>query len=334
VNSIKIITISIICIFIFHCGENIEQQADKAFKEGKYTQVIKLLSEEYKNDTTNYSFAEKIALSYLLRGDLLFKKTGNVEALKGNIKEAKDYFPKNPSDSLKTNYSKILYNLAEHYMNTKAKNVTEAEDFYHQAVVALKEALVQDSTNSDAKTLMVKIKDKHFQRLIDKAKSLYSKGERTRDVELYFSAEYYLNNAAEFDPDNYEIKLYRSRIKRKRLGVLDYRDGLSFAIMNYRQERQNFIMHLAIKNYLSDSVAIRLDNFELVSIKGDTFQVNKREIKARKLFGDKCIENTTLNRQNRYTEGIIVFLVPKDSTDISYLAYKMNNNRVVRKYFR
>jgi hypothetical protein len=274
-----------------------------------------------------------IALSYLLRGDILFKKTGNLDVLKGNIKQAKKYFPGNPSDSLRAKYSKILYSIAEYHMNTKTKSETEAENLYHQAVLALKEALLQDSTNNEAKILMVKIKDKNFQRLIDKAKSLYNRGERTGNVDLYFSAEYYLNNAAEFDPDNYDIKLYRSRIKRKRLGVLDYREGLSLAVLSYKQESKKYVINLAIKNYLRDSVAINLNNFELVSSKGDTFYVHEREMKGRVLFGEKCIENITLSRQNPYTEGTIVFLVPEETINVAYLAYKMNDNRIIRKYF-
>ena len=279
---INFISIILLFLIIIYCGSNVNQKVDKALKEGKYTEAITLLNRVYKEDTTNYEYAEKIALAYIYRGENLFKRTGNVKSLRGNIKKAKEYLVKDPSDSIRKIYSRALFTLANAYINEKTQTDRELENNYHKAVVELKEALVNDTTNIQADSLLTKIKEDNFQRLIDKAKSLYNKGTRTGNIDLYFSAEYYLKNAAEFDPDNYDIRLLRSRINRKRLAILDYREGLSFAVMDYKHSRKHFAMHLAIKNYLNESISLNLNNFGLVSTKGDTFFVDERELKSRK----------------------------------------------------
>ena len=243
-------------------GNDIDQEANNAFKAGKYTYVIKLLSDEYKQDTTNYKYAEMVALSYLYRGNNYYKKTGNIKTFIGNIDNAKEYFTSNPSDSLKKEYSKTLYSLARAYIKTKPKNETEKDQLYHQAVLSLREALFQDSTNVYADSLLAKIKEGRFLGMIEKAKDLVNKGNRNNDVNAYFAAEYYIKHAAAFDPDNYEIRHLRSIINRKRLGILDYHEGLSFAITQYRHQRKHFAMHLGIKNYLKETIDIKLNNFQ------------------------------------------------------------------------
>ncbi|MEJ2544352.1 MAG: hypothetical protein P8Y99_09825 [Calditrichaceae bacterium] len=92
-------------------------------------------------------------------------------------------------------------------------------------------------------------------------------------------------------------------------------------------------MLLSVKNYKNNPVRISPDRIEVVDFRGNGYPVDKEEMKVRKIFGQKVLENKKLDANNPYTNGIITFDLDK-STPISYIVLKENGDEITRKYFQ
>lgn len=274
-----------------------------------------------------------ICLSYIYRGEELYKKTRNVKAFNGNFEKADEYLPINPTVEFNQKYATMLISLAKAYYATKPKDEDEKELYFENALSRIKKVMILDSTNQVADSMLAQLKTDHFQGLVDKGEDLYKKAGRTGNADLYFMAEYYLKEAKAFESDNKKINSLLNKIVQKTLPVLNYREGVSLAVAGFSRERKAIIMTLSIKNYTAESVSLNIANFNLVDSEGNKYSVNEEEIKKRELLGESCIKNMVLNQSNPSAEGIIAFTAPKD-IKLNYVNYQMKNNKFARKYFR
>jgi tetratricopeptide (TPR) repeat protein len=314
------------------CGSDLVEEGKKAFLKGDYTQAINFLSEAQKEDSSNHTYNDLICLAYLYRGEELYDKTRNVKAFDGNFSEAQKYLPHQPSTEFNKKFGKMLLSLATAYHTTKPRNEEEKEFYFENAVKRVKQALAIDSTNQDAHHMLALLKKDHFQNLVNKGENYINKAERTGNADLYFTAEYYLKEALEFEPDNKQINTLLKKIIQKTLPVLNYREGVSLAVAGLSRERKAIIMSISIKNYTPDPLSLSLDNFKLVDNNGNKFDVIEDEMKKRELFGEACIKNMVLNENNPSAEGIIAFDAPTD-VNLAYINYKIDSNKFARKYF-
>ena len=225
-----------------------------------------------------------------------------------------------------------MYTIGQAYNAAKPKNDGEKEDFFSKAVNSLKESLIQDSTNTEAATLLSEIKQNKFQGLIDKGKEFYQKGVNTGNVNYYFTAEYYLKQAMEFESANKEILTYLKKVEKKTLSVLNYRDGLSIAILKREYQKDDLVIYIAIRNYLNEKVDLNLSNFKLVDKNGESHTIYAKGMKVQELFGLKVLPDTTLSSNHPEIDGILVFNLP-EKPELAYLSYQIKKNQEARKYF-
>jgi len=314
------------------CGADLVEEGKKAYSNGDYTQAINLLTEAQKEDSTNHSFDDIICLAYLYRGEELYQNTRNVKAFDGNFDKASKYVPANPSIEFNKKYGKMLLSLAKAFHSAKPKNDEDKELYHEKALHRVKQAMAIDSTNSAADSMLSQLKVDYFQNLVDKGEGLYKKAGRTGNADLYYTSEYYLKEALEFEPDNKKINDLLYKIVQKTLPVLNYREEVSLAVAGFSRERKAIIMTLSIKNYTSKPMPLNLANFKLVDRNGNKYGVNEEEMKKRELFGETCIKNTVLNQNNPSASGIIAFDAPKDAK-LAHVEYYISNKNYARKYF-
>jgi hypothetical protein len=316
----------------FFCGTDLVEEGKKAYSAGDYTQAIKLLTQAQKEDSTNRSYDDMIFLAYLYRGEEIYQKTRNLDAFEGNYQKSKKYLPQNPSEQLRKTYSSMTLTLAKAFYQTKGRTEAENDNNFDNSLQLVKKAITIDSTNTSADSMLAELKIAHFQGLIDKGENLYKKAGRTRNADLYFTAEYYLKEALQFEPDNQKILALLNKIVAKTLPVLNYREDISLAVAGLKPERKAISMTLSIKNYTSEPVSFNLNNVKLVDRDGNTYEVSEDEMKKIELFGETCIKNGTLNQTNPSLQGIIAFDAPP-VVNIAYIEYRMSNNKKARKYF-
>jgi hypothetical protein len=305
--------------------------AEKAMQNAKYGEAIKLWEKARRQENYDTSYDQKIALTYMLKGQELYKKTRNVRSFVGNFEIGQNYLPEETSLEFKKQYSQILFALGKAYKIASPKNEVEKEDFFSLSINRLKQALVQDSTNVEAKELLNEIKQNKFQDLIDKGKENYNKGVKSRNVNFYFSAEYYLKQAMEFESANKEILSYLKKVEAKTLSVLNYRDGLALAVLKQEYQKDDLVMYIAVKNYLKENINLKLINFKLVDKTGATHSVYPKGMKVQELFGGKVLSDTLLTIDQSEIDGILVFNLP-EKPNLSYLSYQFKKNKESRKY--
>lgn len=323
----------LIPIFLYYCSENTVQKADEAFNDGLYLQAINLYTTALQKNPQDEKLKEKMALSYMYNGKLGFSKTGNVNSFAANLEKARTFFPSQPSDSFNKIHSQILVELSKAYMKAKPDNDIEKEKFFFESISTLEQSLELDSSNVEADSLLAEMKIKHFEKLLNTANNYYNRGVKGRNVDYYFEAKKNLNMAKKFNPNHPEVINLEVKLRRKLGGILDYHEGLSFAILKSLKEKAFFVTYLAIKNYLSDSVKIDINNFSVVDTKGNNYYVSEKEMEVRRVYEPEYLVNTTLTPQNSYLQGVLVFAAP-DSVDMFYINYQKDENNSIRKYFR
>ena len=167
---INLFFIFIIPLFLFQCENNDTiQKADKAFNNEEYLQAIRLYKKALQQNPEKELLKEKIALSYMYNGKLLYTSTKNVKSFAGNLKEANVFIPANPSQTFKINQSQILLSLSKAYINSKPENDIEKEKFFLESISTLEQSLILDSTNVEADSLLAEMNIIHFEKLLEKA---------------------------------------------------------------------------------------------------------------------------------------------------------------------
>ncbi len=329
----KILTVFLFFIFslsLFHCGGNPSEDAEAAFQSGNYKKAIQLFGEARKQDPKNQSYNEKIALSFMKRGQDFYQRNKNIQSFTGNFEKATEYIPENPSAEFKKSYSEMLFVLGEAFISSKPQNEIQKEEFLNNAITNLEEALFQDDTNVKADSLMEKIKADNFQKMLDKGKDFYQKANKQKNYDMYFSAEYYFKKAAYFDLYNEEVKKLLSATRKKTLSVLNYRDDLSLAIAESKRQKGKMILDIRIKNYLPDPVEVNIENFEVFDLEGNAYSVDTAWMS--KNLGKNGMKNTTLDQNKTFVDGIIAITIP-DKIKAEYLSYKIEDSKDSRKYF-
>ena len=327
------LAVLMICVILFSCGQDYAAEGTKAFQNGNYSDAIKFLTKALQEDSTNQAYNEMISLSYFSRGEELYKSTRNLKSFSGNFVEGQKFIPTDPSEAFNRQYAGFYVNLASAYASVRTKTEEEKDYYFDQALTSVKNVLLLDSTNTAAESLLVSLKDSHFQGLIDKGRDFYNKARRTKNYDLYFSAEYYLKEAQAFEADNTQINDLLKKITAQTLPVLNYREDVSIAVAGITRERKALIMNLSIKNYTNSMVKLLLNNFSLVDIRGQSYNVNQHEMKKRELFGETCIADTILTANHPMATGLIAFDAPQE-VEIEYVNYQISSQKSARKYFR
>lgn len=330
---LSIFLLVVLYIFLLQCSKDYFKEGKEAFSSGDYDVAIDLFSKVGKQKDQIPEYYETVSLAYMYRGEQLYKRSKNVKSLAGNISKAEKFLPEDPSSDFKEKYSDILYALADAYFTAKPKNSKEKELNFNKAFDALEAALTQDSINTAAMDLFNKLEQSHFQVMLDKADQLYRDGDRLDNVDLFFSADYYIKRAARYHPDHKEVRSLQSKIRRKMLPVLNYRDGVSLAVTNYMKERNHFTLNVAVENYLKKPVSIKRANFVVYDYNGRSYRLDEKEMKLKEFLGQKCLKDIRLDYSKPYTDGVVVFSVPK-KVRISHLSYESGDKEISRKYFQ
>lgn len=329
-NFTSILTLSFISVFILsQCGSNPAEEGEQAFQKGNYNLAIKFFLEARKKDSNNTNLNEMTALAYMYRGEELFNNTKNIKSFSGNFDKATEFIPENPSTEFKKNYSKILFALAKGYNNSKPQNDIEKEDFLNKSISYLEEAIYQDESNSQAMDLLQQIKSENFQKMLERGKDFYSKAVKQNKNDLFFTAEYYFKKAAYFDIHNEEAKKLLSKTREKTLSILNIQEDLAIAVADHVWDSGNLILDLVLHNYGRDPIDIDINNFELFDLEGNSYSLNMKVMSSK--FANKRLKNNKL-AEMKGMEGYLAFNIPK-TAKIEYLGYKLNDEKVVKKYF-
>jgi hypothetical protein len=320
----------LLLLFSFNCGSDPAAEGEKAYQAANYNLAIKHFVEAKKaNPEQKSQFDEKIALSYMLRGQKLYDRTKNVKSFSGNFEKALDFLPDEPTLEFSTEYSKILLAIAQAFMNTKPENEIQKEEYLNKSINYLEDALVNDANNTEASELLDKIKADNFQKMLNKGKEFYTRAGRTKNNDYYINAEYYFKKAAYFDIHNEEASTLLSKTRKKTISILDNREDFAMAIADMNRMKENCILDLTIKNYSTNPVDLALNKFEIVDKNGNSYSVNEKMMNEK--FKDKKLSNQKLG-ELKLAEGYIIFSIPKN-VNIEYLGYTLNDEETIKKYF-
>jgi len=329
----KFTSFIILCGLAFlaiQCGSDPAVEGDKAFESANYNLAVKHYLEARKqNPTEKQTYEEKIALSYMLRGNTLYKKNHNIKSFSGNFEKSLGYIPESPSDYFKKEYSKILFALGNGYLQSSPENEIQKEDYLNKSIQYLEEALFNDENNISADSLLAKIKVDNFQKMLNKGNDFYSKAGKTKNGDHYITAEFYFQRAAYFDIYNEDAKKMLSKTRKKTLSVLNNREDFAMAVADMSRQSKSLIIDLTIKNYATSPVSIDIKNFELVDLDGKTYPMDNGMMDSK--FKGKSLKDQKL-AELKFADGIIVFSIPS-KVSIDYLGYRLNEDETVKKYF-
>ncbi len=326
----SIAILSMLFLNAFNCGSDPAAEGEKAFQSANYNLAIQHYLEARKeNPAQKNVFDEKIALSYMLRGQKLYGRNKNVKSFSGNFEKALDYIPENPSAEFNKEYSKILFAMANAHMNARPENEIQKDEYLSKTITYLEDALVNDENNTEASELLDKIKLDNFQKMLNKGKDFYSRAGRTKNSDYYINAEYYFQRAAYFDTYNKDAEKMLSKTRKKTLSILNNREDFAMAIADMSRQSKNLILDLTIKNYATKPVKLEINKFEVVDIEGKVYTVNKKMMDEK--FKNKKLKNQNL-AELKLAEGYIVFSIPKN-VKIEYLGYHLDEEETVKKYF-
>ncbi len=318
----------ILSALFVQCGGNPEADGDAAYANGKYNQALSHYLKVKKSNPQNAKINEKIALTYMHKGLDLFKKRHNLDAFVGNFDKAQDFIPaENISAQFKKEYSRLLYELAVAYHNTKPSNEIQQEKYFTRTLDLLDDALYYDENNSDAEKTLTRIKQDNFQQTFEKGIKFYQQAVKEKNPDLFLSAEYYINRAVSFDPENNKARKYLKKVRAKTVAILDYNTLFPLAVGDKEYNSGYWLLAFTAVNNSGQPFTFDPAKLKLVMADGKEIGIDA-DYTAK--FKDGLSKRVTM-QPRKQLDGTLAFKVARKK--IEYLSYTMDDNKTIKKYF-
>lgn len=322
------ITLLLSLILFVSCGSDPYQEGEKAFNNGKYSQAIIHYSKAKQNNPKDKNLDEKIALSIVLHGRKLYQRNHNIKTLAGNFERSRDFVPEDPSEQFKKQYSELLFELGQAYNQSKPNNDIQKEEFLNNSIAALEDAIFYNPDNDEANNLFDEIKASNFQKMLDKGINLYNQAKKERNYDLFFSAEYYLKKASNYNPFDEESKKYLVKTRKQTLKVLDSRAEMAIGVVEQKYLNKSLLLDLEIQNNKTEKLNLDVNLFSLVDSESNTYGLDKEMMEK---LAKNALKNQSIAERQR-AGGIIAFKT-SGKKKIDYLMYTISDDEVVKKYF-
>jgi len=316
-------------LFFLRCGGNPEADGDEASAKGNYKQAVSHYMKVKKSTPKNTNIDEKIALSYMKHGHQLFERRKNIKAFSGNFENAQRFIPaEGASDSFNKEYSKMLYELASAYYQSKPSNEIQKEQYFNKTLNYLDEALLIDMDNVRADSLLAMIKTENYQKMFDKGMRFYKQAKKERNNgDLFLSAEHYFKRAVLFDPENEEARKYLSRVRKETMSIPDYNMDFAFVIAAMQYKGKFLYIDFTGFNNLGEKFTFNPKKLAVIDADENEYLLDIEETDKLK---KGLLETKTLKARER-VDGEMAFLIGKNKK-LAYLQYEMSSGKILKKY--
>ncbi len=323
------ISMVLIGVFLIQCGGNPEQDGDQAFAQKKYNQALSYYLQAKKADSKNQKIDEKIALSYMHKGQQLFARTHNVESFSGNFEKGENFIPETEtSPEFDTKYSAMLHELAKAYRQAKPANEIQKEQYFSKTLDLLDRSLTYNPDNRDAEKTLADIKAENFKQTYEKGMRFLKQAKREKNPDLYLTAERYLKRAVFFNPDDKKALSSLKTARKKTLAVLDMDMDFPFAIADKQYKDGRLLLAFTALN--NGGETMEFDPLKLVLITSDDQEI-ALDVAYTEKFDNGLTKKMTLEPRKQI-DGTLTFKIKKSRRILS-LNYPLTEEKQVRKYF-
>jgi len=310
------------------CGGNPEADGDQAYAKGNYNQALTYYLEVKKSQPNNPKINEKIALTYMQRGLQFFKKQHNLVAFDGNFDKGEEFIPEETSENFNKEYSKMLYELGMAYHNSQPENQIQKEQYFTKMLDNLNDALLYDENNSAAKKALEDIKRENFQQTYDKGLRFFKQAKKEKNLDLYLTAERYLNRAASFNPDSKEAQKDLKLVRKKTLSIVDMDETFPVAVADYKYQGKFLLIAFTGINNSGANFEFDPAKVKLIDIEENVYTFDAKETAK---YDDGLTQKVIL-APRKQLDGTLAFAIRR-GVKISHLAYELAEGKEVKKYF-
>jgi hypothetical protein len=328
-KNLSTLILTVFLLTLIQCGGSKLEEGDVFYASEDYTRAVNSYLEHKKSDAQAPGLDNKIALAFFNKGNQLFNKARNIKSFAGNYEKAQDYIDESAlTAEQKAEYSQLLYNLALAYRSSRPNNDIEEEQYFNNTLDYLQMAVNIDPQNTSADSMISNIYAENFQEMYEKGLKAFNSAKKVRDnIDLYLRAESYFKKAVQFNSSDEQAQKYLSNTRKETLGILESIQPFSFCVPNYKIDKNTCFIAFAAKNYSNDPMAIDLNALTLNTSDGKVINIDLK--KTAEL--EKALNETTMKPFDLVEGQVVYSLAP--NTDIEYIAYNVNDNLTVKKYF-
>ena len=327
-KNLSTLILTVFLLTLIQCGGSKLEEGDAFYASGDYTRAVNSYLEYKKSDAQAPGLDNKIALAYFNKGNDLFNRARNIKSFAGNYEKTQDYIDESTlTAEQKAEYSKLLFNLAVAYRNSRPNNDIEEEQYFNNTLDYLQMAFNINPQNTSADSMISHIYAENFQEMYEKGLNAYNRAKKFKQNDLYLRAEHFFERAAQFKSGDEQAQKYLSNTRKETLAILENIQPFSFCVPNYKIEKNTCFIAVAAKNYSNDPMALDLNALTLNTTDGKVINIDLK--KTAEL--EKALNETTMKPFDLVEGQVIYSLAP--NTDIEYIAYNVDDNMTVKKYF-
>jgi len=329
VKKIYLISVFLISALLFNCGGNPEEDGDKSYAEGKYVQALSYYLQVKKSDPKNPKINEKIALSYMQKGLILYNKTHNVESFAGNFEKGENFIPDSEtSPQFDDGYSEMLHQLAKAYRQAKHSNEIQKEQYFTKTLDLLDLSLAYSPDNKEAENTLAEIKAENFEQTYQKGMRFLKQAKKEKNADLYLTAEHYLERSVFFDPENQEAQKNLKLVRNKTLTVLDMDSDFPMAVADKQYSGGFLLIAFTALNNSGEQMEFDPQKISLLDVND---QVIPLDLTQTEKFDDGLAKKMTLPARKQI-DGTLAFVIKK-SVKIAAIHYELSVEKQVIKSF-
>ena len=300
------ITLLLIGLLMFSCGKPPKEAGDEALKNGQYGEAIKLYTEALKTDPDTLKIKESIARAFFMQGEKIYTMRKVLSALEARIDLGMQNLPQEISPEMKQYTAKMQLLMAEAFIEAPIENDYQKKEYFDKALQYLEDANWMDPGNKEIEQKLADFKKQHFEDMLNKGKIYLQRGKN--DPAQYLTAQYYLEKAHNFNPDDALAADLLKTVLKKTLNVLDPSKDFPMAITEQLYHEYYLANQIVLQNLSGKSVPVDASHFYLVDYEGKSYQGESSE-----LF-EGAMQKRTLN-DGTETEGVVAFSVKKNRFD-------------------
>lgn len=321
-----IIGFILLVIILISCSGNPVQKGDDAFQQGDYHTALKFYTQALKEQPDNKDLQVKLTLADLMVGKTLAERRNIVTPVEGRYEKAMPLLSEFTSPDIRNTLSDICTFLGKKYAEMTPQNEIQKRQYLEKAFNYLNDALFYNPENSEAERFLEDFKKKNFQEMYDKGMSYFERARKEKKDYFYLSAEFYLQKAMEFDPQNNDVQKVLQQVRKLTLNMIDPDLPYAFAVTGNLKKDQFLGVSVVIVNNTSSPTEVSAHDFQLMDTEGNSIPGN-----INNLFEPQFPEGTLAAAAEK--EGVVVFEVGnKKWEDFEKIVYQNPDGKMTVKY--
>jgi len=271
-KKLGLVLMLVFILVLTSCSSDPMAEGDKFYQEGQYAKAVNMYNEVLKTQPDNSIAREKAALATVKVGQELYNRRKVLSPFVKYYENAVTLIPDNTSQEFNKEFSVLLFELAQAYLNSEPRNNQEKKERFDNVLMYYDEALFYDPDNSAAMTALEEFQNKHFAEMMEKGTQYYQKARKQKNDLYYLNAEYYFKKANKFNSEDADAAKMLETVRKINLNKINPDLDYPLAIISTLVKDEYTAVQVYLENRTAGTCNVQANMFMVLDKDGNEYK--------------------------------------------------------------